>query len=102
MPLAYKKGKEEQAMEEEEDVDDLIEQLKSEPDKLTRPIKSIKDKYELLPHFLKMRGLVRQHIDSFNYLVNEEIKVRSAMKNAGHGCYRNNRHGFPGHDFHAS
>lgn len=54
---------------------DLRAQLLAEPDKLTRPIKDIKDKYELLPHFLKMRGLVRQHIDSFNYLVNEEIKV---------------------------
>lgn len=32
------------------------------------------DKYELLPAFLKMRGLVRQHIDSFNYLINHDIK----------------------------
>ena len=32
------------------------------------------DKFALLPAFLKVRGLVRQHIDSFNYLINEEIK----------------------------
>lgn len=34
----------------------------------------MQDKYELLPAFLKVRGLVKQHIDSFNYLVNHEIK----------------------------
>lgn len=27
-----------------------------------------------MPAFLKTRGLVKQHIDSFNYLVNVEIK----------------------------
>ena len=62
-------------IEEEEKV--ATDMLGSVPrNKLTAPIKDIKDKYELLPHFLKMRGLVRQHIDSFNYLVNEEIKVK--------------------------
>ena len=35
---------------------------------------SMQDKYELLPAFLKVRGLVKQHIDSFNYLINHEIK----------------------------
>ncbi|KAK9821215.1 hypothetical protein WJX81_000849 [Elliptochloris bilobata] len=45
-----------------------------ESGKLTAPIKSIQDKYELLPAFLKVRGLVRQHIDSFNYFINQEIK----------------------------
>ena len=34
----------------------------------------IKDKSELLPAFLKTRGLVRQHIDSFNYFINLEMK----------------------------
>ena len=87
--------------------------------KLTHPIKTVKDKYELLPAFLKVshccpphfhghapgmashtfcpcwfprkgqrlvlhisasaflwqvRGLVKQHIDSFNYFINSEIK----------------------------
>ena len=43
------------------------------------PIKIIKDKHELLPAFLKVRGLVKQHMDSFNYFVNNDIKkiVRS-------------------------
>jgi DNA-directed RNA polymerase beta subunit len=38
------------------------------------PIKSTVDKYQLLPAFLKVRGLVKQHIDSFNYFINCEIK----------------------------
>ncbi|MGK3733182.1 MAG: DNA-directed RNA polymerase III subunit RPC2 [Bacillariaceae sp.] len=38
------------------------------------PIGSIKDKWRLLPHFLKIRSLMRQHIDSFDYLVNVELK----------------------------
>ncbi|TYK03826.1 DNA-directed RNA polymerase III subunit 2 isoform X1 [Cucumis melo var. makuwa] len=38
------------------------------------PIKSAVDKFQLLPEFLKVRGLVKQHLDSFNYFVNTEIK----------------------------
>ncbi len=40
------------------------------------------DKYELLPAFLQIRGLVKQHIDSFNYFINHEIKhvVRANQK----------------------
>ena len=34
----------------------------------------IKDKSELLPAFLKTRGLVRQHIESFNYFINHEMR----------------------------
>ena len=32
------------------------------------------EKWRLLPEFLKVRGLVKQHIDSFNYFVNVEMK----------------------------
>ncbi|OAY53344.1 DNA-directed RNA polymerase III subunit 2 [Manihot esculenta] len=42
--------------------------------KLTAPIKSAVDKFALLPEFLKVRGLVKQHLDSFNYFVNIGIK----------------------------
>lgn len=48
--------------------------LLKDPTKLTSPIKTVKDKYELLPAFLKVRGLVKQHIDSFNYFIDHEIK----------------------------
>lgn len=49
------------------------EGLDLDPSLLTAPIKEVKDKYELLPAFLKVRGLVRQHIDSFNYFINHEM-----------------------------
>ncbi|MQL75735.1 hypothetical protein Taro_008122, partial [Colocasia esculenta] len=41
---------------------------------LAAPVKSAVDKFQLLPAFLKVRGLVKQHIDSFNYFVNCDIK----------------------------
>ncbi|KAK4186073.1 hypothetical protein QBC35DRAFT_284637 [Podospora australis] len=42
--------------------------------KLTDPIKTKEDKYQLVPAFLKVKGLVKQHIDSYNYFVEEDIK----------------------------
>ncbi|KAH6670765.1 DNA-directed rna polymeras-like protein III subunit [Halenospora varia] len=41
---------------------------------LTDPINTAKDKWNLLPAFLKVKGLVKQHIDSFNYFIEHEIK----------------------------
>ncbi|KAM3078179.1 DNA-directed RNA polymerase III complex subunit Rpc2 [Clarireedia jacksonii] len=41
---------------------------------LTDPINTAKDKWNLVPAFLKVKGLVKQHIDSFNYFVEHEIK----------------------------
>ncbi|EGO02842.1 hypothetical protein SERLA73DRAFT_84701 [Serpula lacrymans var. lacrymans S7.3] len=41
---------------------------------LVDPIKSVEDKWLLLPAFLKVKGLVKQHIDSFNYFVDVDIK----------------------------
>ena len=43
-------------------------------EKLAAPIKEIKDKWKLLPSFLEVKGLVKQHIDSFNHFVEHEIK----------------------------
>lgn len=34
----------------------------------------LQEKWKLVSEFLKVKGLVKQHIDSFNYLVNVEIK----------------------------
>lgn len=45
-----------------------------DPTLLSSPIKTVEDKYQLLPAFLKVRGLVKQHIDSFNYLINHELR----------------------------
>ncbi|KAF2840277.1 DNA-directed rna polymeras-like protein III subunit [Patellaria atrata CBS 101060] len=41
---------------------------------LTDPIDTARDKWNLLPAFLKVKGLVKQHIDSFNYFVDVELK----------------------------
>eukprot|EP01023_Acetabularia_acetabulum_P067026 TRINITY_DN9158_c0_g1_i1.p1 TRINITY_DN9158_c0_g1~~TRINITY_DN9158_c0_g1_i1.p1 ORF type:complete len:374 (-),score=57.34 TRINITY_DN9158_c0_g1_i1:280-1338(-) len=35
---------------------------------------TIEHKWELLPAFLRVKGLVKQHLDSFNYFINDEIK----------------------------
>ena len=32
------------------------------------------DKWKLVPAFLDVKGLVKQHIDSFNYFINVDIK----------------------------
>lgn len=32
------------------------------------------EKWKLVPAFLRVKGLVKQHIDSFNYFINVEIK----------------------------
>ncbi|KAL8742501.1 MAG: hypothetical protein Q9190_005022 [Brigantiaea leucoxantha] len=41
---------------------------------ISEPIDTAKDKWNLLPAFLKVKGLVKQHIDSFNYLLDVELK----------------------------
>ncbi|XP_006817610.1 DNA-directed RNA polymerase III subunit RPC2-like, partial [Saccoglossus kowalevskii] len=48
--------------------------IEGDKEKLAAPIKTVKEKWKLLPAFLKIKGLVRQHIDSFNYFINVEIK----------------------------
>ncbi|URD96563.1 DNA-directed RNA polymerase [Musa troglodytarum] len=62
--------------------DDAVASTKS----LAAPVKSAVDKFQLLPAFLRdlvvvvdgfwmqVRGLVKQHIDSFNYFINHDIK----------------------------
>jgi len=41
---------------------------------LEAPIDTAQDKWNLLPAFLKNKGLVKQHIDSFNHFINVELK----------------------------
>lgn len=42
--------------------------------KLADPINTVKDKWELLPAFLKVKGLVKQHLDSYNYFIETDLK----------------------------
>ena len=48
--------------------------LSSDPAKLSAPVKDAADKWALLPAFLAVRGLVKQHIESFNYFLNHDIR----------------------------
>jgi DNA-directed RNA polymerase III subunit RPC2 len=48
---------------------------------LTDPINTAKDKWNLLPAFLKVKGLVKQHIDSYNYFV--EVQMKKIVESAG-------------------
>lgn len=55
--------------------DEFFEELgQLSNDELTRPIKTAAEKWRLLPAFLQVKGIARQHIDSFNYLINTEIR----------------------------
>ncbi len=45
---------------------------------LTDPIDTAKDKWNLLPAFLRVKGLVKQHIDSFNYFT--EVGLKKIVK----------------------
>ncbi|KAK5191874.1 DNA-directed RNA polymerase III complex subunit Rpc2 [Exophiala xenobiotica] len=41
---------------------------------LTDPIDTARDKWNLVPAFLKVKGLVKQHIESFNHFIEVELK----------------------------
>ncbi|XP_047955426.1 DNA-directed RNA polymerase III subunit 2 [Salvia hispanica] len=41
---------------------------------LAAPVKKAVDKFKLVPEFLKVRGLVKQHLDSFNFFARIGIK----------------------------
>lgn len=41
---------------------------------MTDPINTAQDKWNLLPAFLKVKGLVKQHLDSFNYFIDVDLK----------------------------
>ncbi|KAG0723534.1 DNA-directed RNA polymerase III subunit RPC2 [Chionoecetes opilio] len=45
-----------------------------DPSVLGQPVKTIEEKWKLVPAFLRVKGLVKQHIDSFNYFINVDIK----------------------------
>ena len=41
---------------------------------LASPIAALPDKWKLLPAFLQARGLVKQHIESFDYFFDTELR----------------------------
>ncbi|KAJ3316651.1 DNA-directed RNA polymerase III core subunit ret1, partial [Blyttiomyces sp. JEL0837] len=49
--------------------------------KMTDPIDEVEDKWRLVPAFLQTKGLVKQHIDSFNYFIETDLqKIVDANK----------------------
>lgn len=58
----------------EDEIIKMIQAAKLAGKTLSEPVKTVEDKWELLPAFLKVKGLVKQHIDSFNYFVDTDIK----------------------------
>ena len=41
---------------------------------LDAPVGSLRDKWRLVPHFLRLRGLMKQHIDSYDHFIGVEMK----------------------------
>ena len=39
----------------------------------SRPVKNLKDKWLLIPEYLRVKGLVRQHIESYNHFLTHQI-----------------------------
>lgn len=60
-------------MEKDETFDELLKPV-YKGKKLTDEINTAEDKWNLLPAFLKVKGLVKQHLDSFNYFVDVDLK----------------------------
>lgn len=61
------------AMEQDEAFLDLLKpEYKGKS--FTDPINTAEDKWQLLPAFLKVKGLVKQHLDSFNYFVDVDLR----------------------------
>ncbi|CCD24971.1 DNA-directed RNA polymerase III core subunit RET1 NDAI_0E01550 [Naumovozyma dairenensis CBS 421] len=59
--------------EKDETFDELLKPI-YKGKKLTDEINTADDKWHLLPAFLKVKGLVKQHLDSFNYFVDVDLK----------------------------
>ena len=43
-------------------------------EELIKPVDTVEEKWKLLPYFIKTRGVMKQHIDSFDNFCNIDIK----------------------------
>ena len=50
---------------------------------LDAPVGSLRDKWRLVPHFLKLRGLMKQHIDSYDHFIGVEMKQIVQVRGGG-------------------
>lgn len=58
----------------------ILDEIYNEKE-VNKPINTVEDKWKLVPAFLRLRGLVKQHIDSFNYFLNVDMKQMVAANN---------------------
>lgn len=61
-------------MTDKKDYEDNLDAEMYQEQKVNAPIKNINEKWKLIPSFLRLRGLFKQHIDSFNYFINVQMK----------------------------
>ena len=62
---------------------------------LSAPVSRLEDKWKLIPAFVQVRGLVKQHIASFDHFINVELKkilaanreIRSDVRTENVPCY---------------
>lgn len=71
--MAARKAKVHSHFKKDETFEDLLRPV-YKGKKLTDEISTAEDKWNLLPAFLKVKGLVKQHLDSFNYFVDVDLK----------------------------
>jgi DNA-directed RNA polymerase III subunit RPC2 len=70
---AVKQPTRKRATQPKDDIDALLKPFYYSKH-LTDPINTARDKWNLLPAFLKVKGLVKQHIDSYDYFTDVELK----------------------------
>lgn len=71
--MAAKKVQKEAHLKKDETFEELLKPV-YKGKKLTDEISTAEDKWNLLPAFLKVKGLVKQHLDSFNYFVDVDLR----------------------------
>lgn len=63
---------------EEDNFSELVVKSREHNKKIyeeSKDIKNVTEKWKLLPAYLKVKGLVKQHIESYNYFIKHEIKT---------------------------
>lgn len=54
---------------------DIFDDIKTDDKlKFSEPVKELKDKWKLLPAFLQVNGLVKQHTDNYDYFLKIGLK----------------------------
>jgi DNA-directed RNA polymerase III subunit RPC2 len=52
----------------------MADVAKGTDEELRAPVSRVEDKWKLVPAYLQVRGLVKQHIESFDNFIERELK----------------------------